>query len=218
VSTERGNYGKAVAQVRRGGRGRYGHVPLVGITLFHGISDRDTAAAQINTQIQTIKNVVLTAAGADPSVVTEQGSQATIEKLGQPQILQRIRESRDAINRSSYASLWYDVVSPLYNEWNAFYADKKHWYDAFTQIFTSWEDYLSWADRVNALRDKVEAAGIKIVLPRLHELHKSVQEKVEETASDVWKIAKYGLVGALAIGGVFALSYAASHLRKGGDR
>lgn len=214
MSNGRGNYGNAAAQVRRGGRELYGYVPSVGITLFHGISDRDTAAAQINTQIQTIKNVVLTAAGADPSVVTEQGK-ATIEKLGQPQILQKIRESRDAISKSPYASLWYDVVSPLYNEWNAFYADKKHWYDAFTQIFTSWEDYLSWADRVNAMRDKVEAAGIKIDLPRLHAFSKSVQEKVEDTASDVWNIAKYGVIGALAIGGVVALSYA---LRKGSDR
>jgi hypothetical protein len=180
--------------------------PRVGITLFHGISDRDTAAAQINTQIHTIKNAVLMAAGADPALVTEHGA-STIEKWkSTPEIMRKIVESRDAIDKSPYASLWDTVVSPLFNEWNSFYADKKHWYDVVTEYFTSWEDYLAWADRVSELRDRVEAAGIKVGLPRLHEFHKSLQEKGEEVAGDVWKFTKYALYGGLALGGVFVIT------------
>ena len=190
--------------------------PYVGLTAFHGVSDRDTAGAQINTQIETIKNVVLTAAGADPALVTQ--SSKTADKMAHtPQYKQKVLASKDAIAKSPYKALWYDVVSPVYDEWNSFYADRHRWYDSFTQLFTNWEDYQAWADRVAVLRKKVEDAGIKIDLPPPTALPSSIPEQFEKGFGDVWSIAKYGLWAVLGIGTVVALSSVATNLRSGRD-
>lgn len=197
--------------------------PIVGITLFHGVGDRDTAASQLNAQILSLARAVVSAAGGNPALITTT-HEGAMDNLKDPKFASKIVESRDAINRSPYRALWDDAVSPLFDEWVAFYGDRKHWYDAVTEVFTSWEDYKAWFDRVADLRKKVQAAGIGTAIPVLQPLHKSLQETVEHGAEkvatgigDAWSIIKYGLIGVLAIGGVVALSSVAQNLRTGRD-
>jgi hypothetical protein len=178
----------------------------IGTVLFHGTSDRDTAAAQINTQLMAIARAVVKAAGGDPTLIYPTGGFANYTTTNPSGWKGAAYDSRRAMEKSPLLWLWDDAVSPLWSEWLSFYSDKQHWYDAVTELFTSWEDYEAWADRVNALRDRVEAAGVKVSLPRLHEFSKSVQQKVEEATGDVWKIAKYGVIGGLALGGAFLIS------------
>jgi len=178
---------------------------IVGTVLFHGISDRDTAAEQLDTQIKAIARAVVTAAGGDPALITTTHEE-TMEKLARtPHWKEVVTTSRDAIDRSPYRSLWDDAVSPLFDEWVKFYEDKRHWYDAITEEFTSWEDYKAWFDRVEDLRKKVQDAGIGAQLAPLHPLHKSAQEAAEEAASDIWKILKYAIYGVLGLVGLIAV-------------
>jgi hypothetical protein len=208
----RGHYGRADAAPRaRGG------ATSIGLSLFHGTSDRDTAAEQINTQLMTIARAVVTAAGGDPSLVYPPGGFVEFTKTHPGQWGPRVIAARAAMEKSPLLPLWDNTVSPLWTEWLSFYGDRKHWYDAVTSFFTSWEDYLSWASRVNAVRDQVEAAGIKIGIPRLTGFSESVLDKVEKGVADVWAIAKYGVIAALAIGGVVVLSSVAQNLRTGKD-
>lgn len=200
----RGYYG---AHAMGGGRA------IVGVTLFHDITDRDTAAAQIDTQVQAIASAVVRAAGGDPSLihsVSEEWWRSGIPSDWRD----KVYTARRAMEKSPLLPLWDDAVSPTLNEWNEFFGDRRKWHQVVKAGFTSWEDYTSWAKRVNALRDQVEAAGVHVPIPRLQEFAKSITETAEEKLGEVWKIAKYGLIGALAIGGVVALSSAAANLRK----
>ena len=208
---ERGHYGRGGAASGRGS------ATAIGLTLFHGAADRDTAAEQINTQLMTIARAVVTAAGGDPSLVYPPGGFVEFTKTHPGQWGPRIVAARAAMEKSPLLPLWDNTVSPLWSEWLTFYGDRKHWYDAITEYFTSWEDYLSWASRVNAVRDQVEAAGIKIGLPRLTGFSESVLDKVEKGAADVWAIAKYGIIAALGLGAVVVLSSVAQNLRTGRD-
>jgi hypothetical protein len=196
---DRGNYGRYEIRPQRR------LPPRVGVVAFHGPSDRDTAAAQIDTQLYGLVQAVLTAAGADSSLVLKDPAE-TSRVARDPHHAANVLASRDAINKSPYRSLWDDAVAPTWNEWAAFYHDRKHWYDTLKEQFTSWEDYTSWADRANALRDKVEAAGIHVMVPRLHQFTESIQEKAEKGIGDVYQIVKYGLIGALGIGGIYVLA------------
>ena len=162
---------------------------LVGTTLFHGISDRDTAAEQIDTAIQAIASAVVRAAGGDPSLLTS-GHNAFMRRSDDPNFFAEIAESRATMEKSPYISLWDDAVSPTLNEWNSFYANRQHWYDLFTEVFTSWEDYKRWFDRVEDLRKRVEKAGISVSLPAMRPLSKSVSERTEEATADVWNAMK----------------------------
>lgn len=206
---DRGQYGD-----RRSYTGHYGRDrALVGIELFHGITDRDTAAAQINTQIQAIASAVVSAAGGDPSLLHS----ATEEwwKGGIPSDWrEKVYTARRAMEKSPLLPLWDNAVSPMLNEWNEFHGDRAKWYQGVKSFFTSWDDYKSWAQRVNDLRDRVEAAGVHVPIPRLQELPKSVTETAEQAIGEIWKIAKWGVIGALAVGGVVVLSSAAAKWRK----
>ena len=193
------------------GRGVHAHV---GAVAYHGIADRDTAGQQINTQLRTLVSVVLTTMGADPALAPERDQ--VLEMMKMPNWIAKVDDSKDAIAKAppAYQSLWFDAVEPLWREWNDFYHARQHWYDAFTEQFTSWETYLEWIKRVEDLRKKVEAAGIKIALPAIGELHKSVQEKAEETAADMWKFVKWGGIAALGIAGVATVALAVKTVRR----
>jgi len=178
---------------------------IIGTVLFHGISDRDTAAAQLDTQIKALARSVVAAAGGDPALITTTHDEMVEELEKAPHWKLQVTESRDAIDRSPYKSLWDNVVSPLFDEWVAFYGNRQHWYDDINEIFTSWEDYVAWFDRVENLRKQIQAAGIGRDIPNLHPLHKSAQEVAEGAASDIWKILKYVIYGVLGMVGLVSL-------------
>lgn len=186
---------------------------IVGITLFHGTSDRDTAAAQIDTQLYGLVQSVLTAMGADSSLVLRDPSDKT-RITSDPKWAAHVIESRDAILKSPYRALWDDAVSPTWNEWASFYHSRRHWYDELTERFTSWEDYTSWFDRVEALRNQIAAAGIKIAVPPLHSLHKSAQETAEDITGTLLKIVKYVAIGGAVLGGAFIIVEVVQAARK----
>ncbi len=93
----------------------------------------------------------------------------------------------------------------MLTEWRAWYSDKKHWYDYFTELTEAWQSYTSWAKRVNELRDLVEKQGIYVGVPRMQDFPKSYKDKAEDAAHDAWdfaKIAAYGVLGLGALLGV----------------
>lgn len=214
---DRGQYGSR-ASAWRPSNGR----AVIGVTLFHGASDRDTAAAEIDAQLHAIAAAVITAAGGDPSVLPRSRSEQA--DLLSVDWKNRVRVSRRMMERSPLLPLWDDLVSPVFTEWKEFYHERRNWYDLSTKWFTAWEDYVRWGNRINSLRDQVEAKGVQIQLAPMKQFHKSVQEKAEEAAGDIkeglgdlFGILKYGLIGVLALGGVVAISSVVSNVRKGRD-
>ena len=176
---------------------------LVGITAFHGL-DRDTAAAQLDTQLYGLVQAVLTAAGADSTLVLKDPADKA-RVTSDPKWAAHVLESRAAIDKSPYRALWDDAVSPTWNEWADFYHDRKHWYDSLKELFTSWEDYTSWFDRIEALRKQIIAAGIEVAVPPLHSLNKSAQETIEDVTGTLLKIVKYAAIGGAVLGGGFLI-------------
>lgn len=213
---DRGQYGSRASAWRSHGQA------VIGVTLFHGASDRDTAAAEIDAQLHAIAAAVITAAGGDPTVLPRSRSERA--DMLSVDWKNRVRRSRLMMERSPLLPLWDDLVSPVFTEWKEFYHERRNWYDLSTKWFTSWEDYVRWGNRINELRDQVEARGVQIQLAPMKQFHKSLQEEAEEAAGDIkeglgdlFDILKYGLIGVLGIGAIVALSSVVSNVRRGKD-
>jgi hypothetical protein len=134
-------------------------------------------------------------------------------------------------------SWWKGSAAPFFKDWNKFHAEQVRegdnsllaQYIAYGERFsTAWSTYQDWAQRLEGIRAGALAVGLRLTTPEPEHLPTSLPEDVihavKKGASavatgvgDVWSIAKWGVIGALAIGGVIALSSVASNLRSGHD-
>ena len=207
----------------------------IGAVAWHGISDADTAGAALDAQLVAICRAVVSACGGDPSLINwfsshEKTTDAAIEKdraalvqryLAGDRSAQineamqstlpehfalRVLESREKMEKSPYLELWDGAASPLFDEWKKWYDDKRHWYDGVTELTEAWESYLGWAKRVNALRDLVEKAGIRVGVPRMMDFPDSYKDKAEKGIGDMMDIVKVAIYGGLGIAGIAALA------------
>ena len=201
----RGQYGTSWC-----GFGRRCGRASVGLELFHTVGDRDRAVEQINTDLNMLVAEVYRAMGVDSSVF----DLAALSKdpVGYSR---RAAAARAAMTKSPVYPLWRDVVSPVLSEWNHFYHDQSSW----REWLTSWDEYEHWKDRLKRLRETV-SKQVQLMSPEPVDLARTIWGQAGEAASeaalkveagvgDAWKIVKYGVIGALVIGGVVALTYAA---------
>jgi hypothetical protein len=88
--------------------------------------------------------------------------------------------------------------------------------------------YQRWNARLEALRDTATKLGVALKSPPPMVLPTTVIEDVgdvlkragkegERAVTDVWKLAKYGIIGALLIGGVVVIATVAHDLRSDTD-
>lgn len=183
----------------------------VGDVVFHGVTERDAAAEQINTEILTILRATAKALGADPSLIVsrEKYGGATSSKEWRDRVL----ASLDAMKASPLAAKlrpFFDAASSIKQEWDEFYESNVLWSTYFGELTTGWEEYKRWFDRAVALRAQAEKLGVKIDSPPPTPLTQSqfdalldALKKAAEGAGGFLKIAGYV---ALGLGGVFVLA------------
>ena len=217
----RGQYGTS-GHVNGQQRGSYGRV-TVGLKIFHTPGDSDRAVRQIDTEMNAIVDAVYRAMGADPSLRRKY----TLDEAAKLSSEERdawkaaVLASKNQAVQSPLWSFFESAISPAYDEWMKFRGEHE-----FYNLFTSWEEYENWLARARQLRETATAKGVRLETPDPVDLSKTLPGAILETAGgaakkageaalDVFKIAKWGAIGALAIGGIFALTSLVSTVRKG---
>lgn len=227
----RGIYGTQRGRPGYAGRGTYGHhLPVVGISLWHTVGDRDRAVEEVNTMMVMIVSELLAKMGVDPDVFKPNIAAWTRDPVGQKK---RMDAAFAHMRKSRLYPIWAHTVSPIYEEWKAFYADQSDW----EEWKTSWETYEHWVDRVKSLRDSVNQQLARFSNDRLHtpdtgnlpttlpgsildttgDVIKTVGHGAKEGASDIWGMVKFGVYGGLAIAGILAASSIVQQLRHNRD-
>jgi hypothetical protein len=212
-------------------RGEYGS--RVGGILFHTVGDRDALVEQTNTGWQQLVRELITRMGVNPvDLIPDPAAMAR----DVPGYTRRVKAALVKLEQSPLFPFWRDVVTPEYDAFNKFYAKQSSW----EEFKTDYSTYENWAARLEKMRATVnkrlaEEKVAPLAGPSFVPLPKTVMEKggeaVEEAgklakrgaegaggaAVDLVKIAKYGVIGVLVVGGAVALTSVASHLRKGTD-
>lgn len=203
-----------------------GAAPMVGITLFHTVGDRDRAVEQMNTEFNTLMNELYREMGvADLEALDP-------TKMSDPKYVADFKRKADAAVAKMQASplyaLYHDVVSPFRDEWKAFYHDQSSW----EEFKTSWETYENWDKRHKALRarveDEIKHRGGQVLAPVPGDLPETVWQEAGGAASkgagaiargagDVLSVVKYGVIAVIGIGAVVAVSSVVSNMKKGRD-
>ena len=206
-------------------RGSYGRAAQVGITLYHSVGDRLEAVKQMDLDWTALYQDLAVQAGELTRDTSPSGihytTQAEFDKL-----------SLDP----KKVSWWKTYAKPRFGEWTKFRREQLGTdltfggdYVAWTERFkTNWDVYEGWMAKLEALKNEAKNQGFKIGVPQAQALPTTVWSDagslvqkgagaVATGIGDVWSIAKWGVIGALAIGGVIALSSVASNLRSGKD-
>lgn len=205
-----------------------GSVPHVGLTLFHTPGDSDRATREIDTQLNALFDDVYRAMGVDrgdlksPFSLKEseriiyRGSDQEKEQLAT--WMDKVKAARAKARQSPHWAFWDSTVSPLQEEWQRFRGEQEYF---FLNLFTAWEEYERWLNRIKQIRAEMKSRGIQLVSPDPIDLTKSIPERAVEGAADVFKdvtkILKWGLIGALGIGSLVALTSVVSNVRKSRD-
>ncbi|HSX23077.1 MAG TPA: hypothetical protein VLE97_09910 [Gaiellaceae bacterium] len=225
TSNQRGQYGSTAAAPRSTGRGSYGGVTVGGI-LFHTVGDRDALLEQTNTGWTQLARELITRMGVDPTLLIVDHAAMAADPAGYSK---RAGAALAALQKSPLYPFWRDVVSPEYEAFNKFYANQSSWEEWKTDYST----YENWAARLESMRKAVnkrlaEANAAPLAGPSATPLPKTVMEKggeaVEEAgrlakggAEGIGSILKYGVIGALVIGGAVVATSLATNLKKGKD-
>jgi hypothetical protein len=131
-----------------------------------------------------------------------------------------LRAIREHAKKSPYWDFFNAVFSPVYQDWQKFHEDQTR-PGGWSVLFTTWEEYEKWLERVRQLRKEMIAAGLRVQTPEPADLSEtlgaSALRKLGSGAEEIFKILKWGLVGVLAIGGVVVLSGVVQNLRSGTD-
>jgi len=225
---ERGQYGNSTARVTYA-RGSYGPCErswgnaIVGLKLIHTPGDSDRAVRQIDTEMNAIMDAMYRAMGVDPSIRKPPFTLDQAVKMSKEErdtVLgpwkDRVLAVKEIATKSPLWPFFDSAVSPTFDEWMKFLNDHEYY-----NVFTSWEEYENWLERAKQLRATVKERGALLETPDPMDLTKTLGAEAAGGLKDIGKealsIMKWAAIGVLAIGGIFALTSAASHLRKGTD-
>lgn len=171
-----------------GGRGEADRpVTEIGQELFHTVSDRGRAIAQLSTGFRAL--------ASDLAVW---------------------QTSNETHPDASQTAQWLAAdVTPTLEEWNAFVAhEKRSWW---TKLATSWETFEQWWDRLKQLRSLARAHGITLQSVEPVPLPKTIWQQGAEgrgsEATAVLGVLKIGALSALTIMGAAGLYGAVRNLR-----
>lgn len=203
----------------------------VGLKIFNTPDDTDIAVRQIDSQMNAIMDAMYRAMGADPSVRTAPFTWDEIAKIDRKdprwedlsKWKERVLAAKAIATKSPLWTFFDSNISPTYGEWQEFRRS-----DKFMTWFRSVETYEKWLERVRKLRKEVQAKGIRLETADPVDFTKTLPgtiidtageaaKKAGEAAWDIFKIMKWGAIGALGIGALVALSSLVSNLRKGKD-
>jgi len=218
----RGNY---ACYVGPSGRGCYGWEPtapispIVGITLYHSVGDRDHAVEELNGAWNAFVAECFQKMGADPSKYNLPYATASYENM------QEFLRQHATMMKSPYWSAWDLGISPTFSEWKRFYRDSSTW----NEFLTSWEQYEGWYDKLDRSRKLWEEAThshLQSVMPnappptvfqQAGSAAAGAATKATDAVTDVWKTAKYILFGLLGVGGAIAIGGLVSDLKSNRD-
>lgn len=230
---ERGQYGHG------GGRDSYGTVvssprsaSWVGLKLVHTPGDSERAVRQIDIEINAIIDAMYRAMGVDPSNLRGPKTLTTREWLDYIKNAprseieawkDRVLAAKDKAVQSPLWSFWESAISPVYQDWQHFVQQEDYY-----RLFTTWEEYERWLERVRQLRKLVESKGVKVDTSEPQDLGKTLPgeavealgrgaKKAGETALDLVNTLKWVAIGAVGVTAVVVLSSVASNLRSGRD-
>ena len=203
--------------------------------IVHTREEFEQALEQLNTDFSTLMREVLTIMGGDPEDFLR-APQATADivtnAIRDPKSLLRLQQAYAVLEKSTLYPFYKSTLVPLYAEWNDFLQDgpvsaldalSGGLYGLGPEVFAKLQ---RWQERLLAARAATDVELSKLGKDALHSassvpLPKSWIDKGEEAAQsigsglgDIGKVLKYTLIGALAIGGVFAVSSLASKLQK----
>lgn len=159
----------------------------VGQELFHTVSDRRRAIAQISTGFRTLSS--------DLAVWMMSNS--------------------DQSGASARAQWLAADVTPTLEEWNAFVShEETSWW---TRLATSWDTFEQWWDRLKQLRSLARAHGIMLQSAEPVPLPKTIWQQGAEgkgsEATAILGVLKIGALSALAIMGAAGLLSGIHNLR-----
>lgn len=162
-------------------------VAEIGQDLVHTGLDRDRAIAQISADFRLLTSDLSTWLSANP----------------------------DHIAAKNVASWIAADVTPALAEWGEFVArEKKSWW---TKIATSWDTFVSWADRIKQFRALARAHGVTLQTAEPVSLPKTVWQRTQDgNASEglaVLGVLKIGALAALGIMGAAGLYTAVRNLK-----
>lgn len=200
--------------------------PAVGITVYHSVGDRADAVQQMSVDWTALYRALATQVG-----------ELTVDPAAPSGIHQTTQREWDANPPDPKKVTWWkSYAMPVFRQWNKFKSEQLGGdrtvaadYIAFAERWqTSWDVYEGWKKKLDNLRAEAQKRGFVVDAPKPADLPTTVwadagsalesgARKVASEFGDVWKIAKYGLIGALGIGAVVALSSVASNLRSGKD-
>jgi hypothetical protein len=207
----------------------------IGLKVFHTLGDSERATRSIDVEMNAIVDAMYRAMGVDPSILRQKftieqvaetqkkGKLRGLRKPGDPvwkepesqreinEWKDRVQAARAKAEQSPLWSFYISAIAPHYDDWMKFRTDEKF------DLFTSWEEYEKWLERVRQLRATVKEKGIRIETPDPLDLTKTLPAELAEGALEFGKILKWGVIGVLGIGAVVALSSVVSNLRSGKD-
>lgn len=159
----------------------------VGQELFHTVSDRKLAIAQISTGFRTL--------ASDLAVWLTSNS--------------------DQPGASTRAQWLAADVTPTLEEWNSFVLhEERSWW---TKLATSWETFEQWWDRLKQLRSLARAHGIMLQSTEPVPLPKTIWQQGAEgkgsEATAILGVLKIGALSALALMGAAGLLSGIHNLR-----
>jgi len=215
---DRGQYGKQSQHAPIYPRRVHFGTPYVGIKLIHTPGDSDRAVRQIDTEMNAIIDAMYRAMGVNPSLVRdpsipfgEAKDAADREKVSTWR--EQVLEAKAIASQSPLWPFFDSAVSPTYTSWLQF-----KWDHQFYNVFTSWEEYEKWLERAKQLRAAVIDRGVNIDTPEPVDLTKTLPgqaiDATGEALKETFKILKWAAIGALGIGGLFAVGTIASKFTK----
>ena len=200
--------------------------PRIGVTLYHSVGDRAEAVKAMAIDWDALYQILASQAG---ELVRDPASQSGYRYMTQAEWNANPPDPKKV-------AWWKSYASPLIKQWVKFKQDQLGGdrtvgdsYIAFAERFqTNWDVYEDWKKKLDNLRSEALKLGFTVDIPKPADLPTTVWAdvanvleqgagKVASGVGDVWKLAKYGLWGALGIGAVVALSSVASNLRSGKD-
>ena len=199
---------------------------MVGLTIYHSVGDRAEAVKQMAEDWTALYQDLALQVGELSCDPTSSGGYRYATQA-----------DYDKLNPDPKKVTWFkSYFMPRVRQWNKFKSDQLGTdltvapdYIAFAERFqTNWDVYEGWKKKLDALRNEAQRQGFTIGVPQAASLPTTAWSdvadvvergagKVASGVGDAWSIVKWGVIGALGIGAVVALSSVASNLRSGKD-
>lgn len=183
---------------------RNGVSSVIGLKLIHTPGDSERATRQIDVEMQSIVDSMYLAMGVEPSLIRRY-SLDDVMKLSPSELAQwrdAVIAAKQTASQSPLWGFWISVVAPIFSEWMKFRGEQE-----FYNLFTSWEEYEKWLERVRLLRAAVLSKGVTLESPAPSDLTKTLGQAGLEKLDELYGVLKIlAVIAAIAIGGLIIVT------------